>query len=889
MAFPQSKESPGGGFDRSTTAYELCSRCKELNITPESFNVAAHRGHNRPNLEKNASSESCWLASGKVPTRYVISESGGTSSDCKLCNLIRDTIGSSRNTGKVAEYFVAWDLDGPYVKDLSKFVNTSRRLRVSWSREMGALSEKGVRVEEEVFLLPAADALSPPQQTGTSAPDLNRSLRLILKWLHMCETKHQNQQKDKKQTRDASQAKDENETKHENPLPLPQREWEHRFRDLVNSTYFGVIDVVDKQLCRLPMAENGKPAPYVALSYVWGQDDAHRELRTTCENGLLRTEPEGLAQVWERLPTTIRDALKLVQDLSRMRAEQDGEASPMPPPLRYIWIDSLCIVQDGPQSWKYNARRMDLIYGNAYFTICAADGPSSATGLVAMNPTAHNQPGVAQITPKVAVRVSMSSDSVIDASEWNHRGWTFQERILSRRCIIFAEGRIFFQCRQTNWSQDDNPDEAENGMASAWGHLLHRRYDELESRPIKFFMTAVEKYTGRNLSFASDILDAFSGVSQLMKWYLCSHLHFGLPASHFDLALLWKPLAGKCRRTSANIPANERGHGRHDLEFPSWSWCGWMDSKDPGKGARAVYDSEFLGGFIDDAGTRDWLLNHTWIIWFVRDQEANLRPLWEGPTVPPSSRGKVTPQWQGYKSRPRGQSSCWVKHLDVPENTAVGDGVDAYGRPVKGRWWSGLARETQHNHFTQRLPDTLFGVRGPCLPEATRKSYMYFNAHDSHSGAPSSNPGSMSFAEAGLDHQPYQPLLQFWTLTCQFGMVPDFDTPAADHLQRYHVADSAGDKCGTVVTDKSWVEQKKPFCTFIALSEAKDFTEQEWSARSRTHYNPGAREDSKWPLFYAMAITKDVKRGVWERLGLGKVYQSAFQRDGCRWDEIILG
>lgn len=120
-------------------------------------------------------------------------------------------------------------------------------------------------------------------------------------------------------------------------------------------------------------------------------------------------------------------------------------------------------------------------------------------------------------------------------------------------------------------------------------------------------------------------------------------------------------------------------------------------------------------------------------------------------------------------------------------------------------------------------------------------------------------------------------------------MMPDYDSTAGDRLQRYHVTDRAGDKCGTVVVDKSWEEQGEHFCTFIALSEAKDFTEKEWSASSRTNYNPSAKEDSAWPLFYVMAITKDKKRGVWERLGLGKVYQLAFQKGGCRWDEIVLG
>ena len=871
--------SQGENIDWAAEGCNLCSRCKELRLTPDSFRVT-QREHNWSDMKSDASS--CCLASGTEPLRYILSENADTSGDCKLCSLIRDTIASSRKTGEVTEYFVAWDLDGPHVEDGSKFVNTSRRLKVSWTRKVGLKGEEGAKtdsgkvghcknseVKEELFLLPATDLL--PELTK---PDCNQ--RLILKWLHMCETKH------------------------DNPHPLTQGEWKRRFRDLVVSGYFGVIDVVDKQLCALPMADDGEPAPYVALSYVWGNDASHEALRTTGENVLSRASldtPGGLGQNWESFPATIRDALRLVEDFSKRRSEQDGNKVPQ---LRYLWIDLLCIVQDRPKSWEHNARRMDLIYGNAYFTICAADESNpatlgsaiapTATGLVALNPGAP-EPVVAQLTPDVRVRVLMSPDHVIDASEWNRRGWTFQERILSRRCVIFTEGRIFFQCRQTSWSQEDDPDEAGNGMESAWRDLLHRRYKELESKPIKFFMKAVEKYTGRNMTYATDILDAFSGVSQLMKWYLCSHLHFGLPASHFDLALLWKPLAGKSRRTWANLTEKQKRHGRADVEFPSWSWCGWMDSEDQGKGARVIYDSEFLGGFIDDddIGTRDWLLHHTWIIWFVRDREGKLHPLWEGPTVPPSTRCKATPQWLGYKSRPRGRSSCWVKHLDIPENMATGEGVDDYGRPLKDSWWRRLAKEKQPHRFKERLPDNPFAVRGPCL--GNTRSYMFFDGgHDSHSDSPSNiNSNYMSFSEVGLDHQPYQPILQFWTLKCEFGMVPDHSSLAGDHLQRYHVFDLAGDKCGTVVVDESWKDKKQHYCTFIALSEAKAFTEKEWSSVSRTNYSRSAREDGAWPLFYVMAITKDTKRGVWERLGLGKVFQLAFENGGCKWDEIVLG
>ena len=895
----------------SETKKRLCQLCSDLRLTRERFRVT--RSERSWDDNPGGDSSSSWIASGTAPVRYEIAK---TSRECPLCDLIRRTIksylsGKNLDSGdEVTEFLVEWDLDGPYVQDLARFANTSRRLKVSWIRKErlpgngdcrgqgnGKKTERargrkegddragngGIR--EEIYLLSADPPL--PQQrigsvtgeTGTSSPEVELVLSprpqapvkeyegsesLILKWLRMCETTHHN------------------------PHPLSRGEWRHQFRSLVSSTYFGVIDVVEKRLCSLPM-EGCKPAPYVALSYVWGDDkqsatsvNKHKELRTTSENVMSRIEHMGLASDWAEFPRTIRDALKLVEDLGRMRKDQGHSGGQ----LRYIWIDSLCIVQDRPRSWNFNAKNMHLIYGNAHFTICAADGPNPDTGLLALSPKDKKQPHLEWITPDVRVMVSKSSESVINASEWNRRGWTFQERILSRRCVIFTGARVYFQCRQTNWSQDDDPSEAGNGMASAWRILLHRAYEDLEHRPIRFYMTAVETYTGRNLSLAGDILDAFGGVSQLMEWYLCSHFHFGLPVSHLDLALLWKPLAGKSRRT--NLPPSCRGHGRDDVEFPSWAWCGWMDSGDPGKGAGVVYDTEFLGGFLSDI--RDWLLNHTWIVWYVRDQEGNPRPLWEGPTVPPSNRGNVAFRWRGYKSRPR-RGSDWVKHLDVEENRAAGEGVDDYGRPPKDCWWRRRIMGEEQGRFTKRLPDNPFGVRQPDLNET--KSYMFFSSSSSSHGSHGNND-YMSFGEVGLGHQPYQPILQFFTFVCEFHVVRDHDNAAGNALRRFHIADNARDRCGTVVVDKCWADSKQngvkdgDSWTFIALSEAKDFTKEE-GGNSWTHYVPSARDDSEWCLFYVMAIKKDRKRGVWERVGLGKAFQYAFQNASCRWEEILLG
>jgi hypothetical protein len=54
--------------------------------------------------------------------------------------------------------------------------------------------------------------------------------------------------------------------------------------------------------------------------------------------------------------------------------------------VQYLWIESLCIIQDDENDWEEEASRMDAIYENAFFTI-AAHGESSDDRLL---PTARD-------------------------------------------------------------------------------------------------------------------------------------------------------------------------------------------------------------------------------------------------------------------------------------------------------------------------------------------------------------------------------------------------------------------------------------------------------------------------------------------------------------------
>ncbi|EMD68557.1 hypothetical protein COCSADRAFT_134413, partial [Bipolaris sorokiniana ND90Pr] len=110
---------------------------------------------------------------------------------------------------------------------------------------------------------------------------------------------------------------------------------------------------------KLVETKDGQTGCYVALSHCWGNPENH-PLKTTKEN-----YTERLAGIpLEELPKTFRDAVKITKHIG----------------VKYLWIDSLCIIQDDIEDWKQEAAKMGAVYEYARLTIAAADARDSTEG-----------------------------------------------------------------------------------------------------------------------------------------------------------------------------------------------------------------------------------------------------------------------------------------------------------------------------------------------------------------------------------------------------------------------------------------------------------------------------------------------------------------------------
>ncbi|CAM1511148.1 Fc.00g086610.m01.CDS01 [Cosmosporella sp. VM-42] len=144
---------------------------------------------------------------------------------------------------------------------------------------------------------------------------------------------------------------------------------------------------------------------YFALSHRWGGNETCKATGAT----LGSMEEDGLKL--GDLPRTFRDAVEFTRGMG----------------YAYLWIDSLCIVQDDSKDWQDEARRMACVYGNAIATITALDARDSGTGLFA--------------TP---------TGPISDGESLDRRAWVLQERMIPPRSFVFTKQAVLWECRQAD-------------------------------------------------------------------------------------------------------------------------------------------------------------------------------------------------------------------------------------------------------------------------------------------------------------------------------------------------------------------------------------------------------------------------------------------------------
>jgi hypothetical protein len=311
-----------------------------------------------------------------------------------------------------------------------------------------------------------------------------------------------------------------------------------------NISNFKVVDVQTNRVVSAP--EN---CTYIALSYVWGsaqpfrvkKDDFHSLQCST------RSSIASYAQLdRQKLPRTIRDAMFVVEAI--------GE--------RYLWVDSLCILDDDEVEIKEMIHAMDTIYKSASFTIIAASGEDADFGLPGLYPGSRSiQYSIGSID---GVRlVSTEKNMRLDLSPWAKRGWTYQEYQFSTKTLVFIDDRVFLEYAGFVFGEA-NP----NRPVLVSGKT--RLSDDTSSSN---YYSHVQNYTGRELTYDGDILNAFTAILQDHSVRFGTVFCWGLPLQHFTESLMWTN--GRHYDKTSTPLTRRAGSQKGRAAFPSWSWAGW--------------------------------------------------------------------------------------------------------------------------------------------------------------------------------------------------------------------------------------------------------------------------------------------------------------------------
>jgi hypothetical protein len=164
---------------------------------------------------------------------------------------------------------------------------------------------------------------------------------------------------------------------------------------------------------------NGKKLRYITLSHCWGKDQPVMTTRANLADHFREIS-------WSSLPKTFQDAIIITNGLG----------------IEYLWIDSLCIVQDDKEDWGRESAEMKNMYGNSYLTIAAAAGEDSRYGLFWTEHSEKSQHQEAR--PASCARDTLISDT--SPSPLFNRAWVLQERLLASRILYFCDNEVIFEC-----------------------------------------------------------------------------------------------------------------------------------------------------------------------------------------------------------------------------------------------------------------------------------------------------------------------------------------------------------------------------------------------------------------------------------------------------------
>lgn len=410
----------------------------------------------------------------------------------------------------------------------------------------------------DTFMLPGPDSL-PNFRIGRFLPkttELGENLAMIQTWLRCCEATHSRCTRSSKY--------------------VPPRLLD------ISSGYPSTVRLVDfsnpveaqQRSNNYRSSEGHIDSPhYACLSHCWGT----REFRHITRHNTLAANKLGIPI--SELPRTFRDAIMVTRALH----------------IDYLWIDSMCILQDDKSDWDQHVEAMAYVYRSAFITLGAGDSTNAEGGFFRTANSIHVEPPSLTYKDESGKEYNVycrplpshPDQSFGKLSSLLQRGWVFQERLLSPRFLCFGQEEIQWECLENvacscsttddgfNWQPHDNRDGPGFPHSSSTKFTL-ARLNELEPDKIsQLWREMVSQYSERTLTVPGDKLPALAGLAKLFQQAKADRYSEGLFLRTIEHDLAW-------------LVSIHRGkgefNGRSQPEA-TWSWAAacegtimWVDN-----------------------------------------------------------------------------------------------------------------------------------------------------------------------------------------------------------------------------------------------------------------------------------------------------------------------
>ena len=325
-------------------------------------------------------------------------------------------------------------------------------------------------------------------------------------------------------------------------------------------------------LCLCLAKESPQEDSYMTLSHRWG-NASFLKLKLTnlaeLQTGFSVTD----------LPRTFQDAVVIARRLD----------------CRYIWIDSLCIIQGSKEDWLYEAGLMGDVYANSLCNIAATWNLSSddgcfgernvadASDLVLRSKWANLKPATFRVVN------SRLWDDLVTSAPLNKRAWVVQERLLATRVLHFGRTQLAWECHELDACEtypaglpptQKTTHSVYKGLDPAIDGKRLQSMGDARSAPnlhaYHLWNKIVTAYTAGELTMPSDKLIAISGVAKRMKALADDEYLAGLWKSTLASGLLWMVNHGK---QANGLPSTRAAQYR----APFWSWAALDGQIVPGR------------------------------------------------------------------------------------------------------------------------------------------------------------------------------------------------------------------------------------------------------------------------------------------------------------------